>query len=234
MEAMQRKARAARAEAAELRMKKLRMIRKPEIEDLDGIRLTVPLKGRMCLTTRPSTSCPWGRRARWCMCLGTAPPLRWSSSFSRTRRITTTLFPYKFPWRRTSANPPGSCREKRKARPLPRPDARRKPTGPVSALLRAAWAGRLQQRDGRIPLSPRATAWQGRAPALAAASGRRRAQRGKAEENFSNMKMNFNFIDIANALCKSPPTHQGKKHSSTFFNLLTRFSVRVMPLSANH
>ncbi|MDE6735436.1 MAG: DUF4926 domain-containing protein [Desulfovibrio sp.] len=45
MEAMQRREGAARAEAAALRAKKLRMIRKPEIEDLDVIRLTVPLKG---------------------------------------------------------------------------------------------------------------------------------------------------------------------------------------------
>ena len=45
MEAMQRRQAKARAEAAALRAEKLRMIRKPEIGDLDGIRLTVPLKG---------------------------------------------------------------------------------------------------------------------------------------------------------------------------------------------
>ena len=45
LEAMQRKARQARAEAAVRRAERLASIRKPEIHQFDVIRLTVPLKG---------------------------------------------------------------------------------------------------------------------------------------------------------------------------------------------
>lgn len=52
----QREAAAECARKAAEEVAKSEIVRKPEIEELDTIRLTVPLEGRMSLTIRPSTS----------------------------------------------------------------------------------------------------------------------------------------------------------------------------------